>query len=282
MTETELMLTSILNCRRVDLYVNRPELTAGQRTWLEQIKERRASGEPLQYLLGEAEFCGLTLAVDGRVLIPRPETELLVEAVISAFSDGQKDIPANILDLGTGSGNIVVSLAKHFPGSSITAVDVSAGALNVARKNARVHTADANIAFVRGCMLDILNGAVPLMRKFDVVVSNPPYIPSFQISSLPEDVRREPLLALDGGEDGLKFIRPLIARTAELLAPQGILAVEIGDGQANAVAELFHNSSGWLSGVFIKDYRATERIAVLSKGGTWPIEKCGLLTIQPI
>lgn len=281
MNETELMLTSIRRCRRVDLYVDRSPLALEEERLFHAMQERRAAGEPLQYILGSTEFCGLNFVVDERVLIPRPETEILVEAATALLkSKGKTLSPLKVLDLGTGSGNIAVSLAKFLPEVSVSAVDLSPDSLNVAQMNARIHDVESRVSFFRRSMLNVLDD-VDLIEKerFDALVTNPPYIPRHQLSSLPEDVRHEPPAALDGGEDGLTFIRPLIERGAALLKTDGFLMVEIGDGQAGAVAKLSRRVS-WAQKFFISDYRGTERILVLSKDADVSVKIFGLLNVQ--
>lgn len=283
MTETELMLTSIRRCRRVDLYVDRSPLAPEEERLFHSMQERRAAGEPLQYILGSTEFCGLNFVVDERVLIPRPETEILVEAAAVLLNAKDKTLsPLKILDLGTGSGNIAVSLAKCLPEALVSAVDVSADSLNVAQTNARIHHVESRVSFFRRSMLNVLDDVdLTEPERFDALVTNPPYIPRHQLSLLPTDVKQEPLGALDGGEDGLTFIRPLIQRGAALLKTDGFLMMEIGDGQAGAVAELSRRAS-WAQRFFINDYRGTERILVLCKDAGVSVKIFGLLNVQSI
>ena len=187
---------------------------------------RRETGEPLQYVLGEADFMGHTFSVDGRVLIPRPDTETLCQAAIGRLARGGR-----MLDIGTGSGALAVSVALACERASVTAVDISAGALGVARTNGEA--LGAQVEWLQSDLFAALGG-----RVFDVIVSNPPYIPSGELKGLQTEVRREPRLALDGGPDGLDFYRRIVAALPGYLAVGGALLLEVGDGQAVDVAAL--------------------------------------------
>ncbi len=259
MTEKELMLTSILDCRRTDLYVDAPTLTRRQEGRLAEMQQRRQGGEPLQYILNECEFMGLSLAVDPRVLIPRPETELLVEKVIEK-AKGITRRPLEICDIGTGSGNIAISLAKYVEDSFVTAVDVSRDALLLAQQNAQRHGVDHKIKFIHEDMMTFLSSEKP---SYDVIVSNPPYIPADQMNRLPLDVQKEPWMALDGGPGGMDYYRMIIAKGAQHLKHGGFLILEIGDGQRAEIEALFQQNPEYSGFNFFKDYRGTDRIVVL-------------------
>jgi len=260
--EKELMLTSILGCSRTDLYAKDVVLTPDQEQKLIQMQKRRKQGEPLQYILGECDFIGIPIKVDERVFIPRPETEILVDAIIERIKQFSKDYC--ILDLGTGSGNIAVSLAKYVPRSTIDAVDISFGALEVAKENAKKNNVGNKIHFIHADMIDYLEN-VSRKEKYDVIVSNPPYIPSSQIGLLPEDVRREPQVALNGGFDGLEFYRIIIKNSVKTLKEDGFLFFEMGDGQKNALEMIFDQSECFRHLHFIKDYTKVDRIVVARK-----------------
>ncbi len=257
MTEQELMLTSLLDCERINLYVDRKPLGASDQNRFEQMRKRREQGEPLQYILGCCEFFGMKFFVDNRVLVPRPETELLVEEVLKRM-DKQKSL--NILDLGTGSGNIAISLAKFLPRSQVTAVDVSWDALKLSKDNARFHALDDKINFVHQDMAVYLQGQEE--KLFDIIVSNPPYIARSKLNSLPKDVQQEPKIALDGGEDGLDFYKIIIAHAGRFLKDGGFLFLEIGDGQRAAVEQIFRDHPICQNVEFFKDYSGGDRVAV--------------------
>jgi len=253
MTEQELILTHIRNCRRVDLYADPRPLTMEEQFHLEHILAERRCGKPLQYLLGECEFMGLKFTVNPSVLVPRPETELLVELAIEKIKD--KKEPSRILDIGTGSGNIAVSLAKFIPNAVITALDCSVEALAVARQNAKASEVEHRIGFFEADIFSVF----ALQNKFDLIISNPPYIPSHEIKNLPLDVQQEPRLALDGGEDGLKFYRHIFSYAVKHLTEGGCLLMEIGDGQSPALERILQIYPE-LSFEFHKDYKETDRI----------------------
>lgn len=200
---------------------------------------RRAEGEPVARLIGEKEFWGMALALVPETLVPRPDTETLVDEALArlrerapAASPEDAAPPPLVADIGTGSGAIIVALGKQFPASRRFAVDQSAGALEVARANAARH--DVAVEFLQGDLLEPLRAHGP----FDLLAANLPYIPSAQLAGLPPEVRAEPAAALDGGPDGLELVRRLIAAAPALLARGGALVLEIGAGQAHATAEL--------------------------------------------
>jgi len=252
MSEDEIILTHILQCRPIDLAVNSLALTTLQQEKFEHFKRQRLAGEPLQYILGTCNFMGLELAVNSSVLIPRPETEQLVDAALKCFKSG------HALDLGTGSGNIAIALAKFVPQSKIISVDISPQALELAMTNARQHKVQDRIQFIYDDFL------VPLRAKrndlFDLIISNPPYIPTSQLSSLPRDVQKEPVMALDGGEDGLKYSRIIIKYTPPLLRTGACLMMEFGDGQAEALKKLIEAQGAFSSIEIIQDLAGRDRI----------------------
>ncbi len=252
MSEDEIILTHILKCRRIDLHLNKPVLTPEQQQRFGEYVERRRAGEPLQYVLGVAHFYGLEFKVNPNVLVPRPETEILVEEALRRFKG------SSILDVGTGSGNIAVTLAKHIPQARVVAIDISEDALAVARKNAVAHGVADRIDFVRA---DILQWLTP-GQAFDMVISNPPYIPSGQIASLPMDVQKEPRMALDGGEDGLKFCQMLIKSSPPLLRKGGCLMMEFGDGQGFALRALCEQTRAFSHIEILHDLNGKERIII--------------------
>jgi len=248
----ELLLAHLLEKRRLDLYLEfERELDEATLEKLREMVKRRAAGEPLQYITGEAEFCGLKFAVDQRVLIPRPETELLVEVVV-------RRKPDKIVDVGTGSGCIAVALAKKLPESEITAIDTSAEALEVARENAKRNNLEKKVRFLQSDLL----GKLPDSFAADAIVSNPPYIASGDWARLPKEVKDfEPVRALVAGEDGLEVIHRLAMNARRVLSPSGFVALEIGAGQRAAVAELF-GKNGFDVVEVVEDLQGHERVVV--------------------
>ncbi len=233
---SEVLLSHVLGCDRVRLYVDldRP-LSKDELTKYRALIERRLSGEPTQYLTGRREFYGRTFAVDPRVLIPRPETELLVEAILREVP---KDAPSRLLDLCTGSGCVALSLAAERPQASVWATDLSPEACSLARQNAEALGVGARVTLREGDLF----APVPPDAKFDAIASNPPYIPTEQIAGLSEEVRKEPRLALDGGADGLDLIRRIAAAAPGFLKPGGQLALEIAEDQGVRVADLLKDA----------------------------------------
>lgn len=226
------------------------ELTADQLTTYEQWTVRRAMHEPVQYIVGEQEFFGLALRVTPDVLIPRPETEHLVEALLTRVS---RDASLRIVDVGTGSGAIAVALAHALPLASVIALDVSSAALAVAEENAKLHGVAERIRFVESDLLGAVAG-----ERFDAVVSNPPYVPEGEV--LEEQVRLfEPASALYAGASGLDVYRRLIPQAWDVLKPDGWLLMEIGHGQREALAALL---AGWSDVGFVDDLQGIPRVAL--------------------
>lgn len=200
--------------------------------------EKRREGLPLQYITGHQEFMSLDFIVSPSVLIPRADTEILVERVIDWVGECKKD-RVSILDIGTGSGCIAVSLAYYLKDSLVTAVDICGDALKIARINAEKAGVEERVAFVGSNLFDALKGRE---KAFDVIVSNPPYIAGDEISGLQREVRlHEPMKALYGGEDGLDFYRSITEGAIKFLKPGGLLAFEVGHTQAYDVARLMEN-----------------------------------------
>lgn len=253
--DAEVLLSHILGKSRLYLYTNFDQpMTQGELASFREAVKRRAMRIPVAYIIGSKEFMGLDFAVSPAVLIPRPDTEILVEAALARLSD--KPEPA-IADLGTGSGAIIISmLAKLVDGSGV-AVDISAAALAVAQKNAVRHGVDSRLEFRQGDLFGPLTG-----KKFDAILSNPPYIPEADITGLSAEVQQEPYQALAGGKDGLDFYRRIVTHAAGYLKPEGFLAVEVGINQAGLVGALADAASGLVQEAIIKDYAGIERVVV--------------------
>lgn len=235
--EADLLLAGVLKLPRVKLYSewDRPLEPAEVQQYREIIL-KRVQGWPLAYLTGKKSFLSWEFKVTPAVLIPRPETELLVETVVDTVK-GSEGLTG--VDVGTGSGIIAISLAKLLPGSKWYAVDLSPEALAVAEANAVEMGVSQQIRFITG---DLLEPVSALGEKFNIIVSNPPYISSVIISTLQPEVRREPVMALDGGPDGLDAYRKLLPQARNLLVDQGILAVEHGHDQRVPLEELYKKS----------------------------------------
>lgn len=263
MTETELILTSIRNCRRVDLYVDLKPLDSFQAKQLEEFQQRRENREPLQYILGSCEFMDYKLLVDPRALIPRPETEILVEAVLQK-TRSMANRPLNILDLGTGSGNIAIALATHIKECRVTAVDFFKGCLDLTALNARMNSVEEKLQFVESDLFSALQ-TERWQEQFDIIVSNPPYIPTQELDELPGEVRYEPRAALDGGEDGLDFYRRIFTECHAFLKPKGWLVLEIGSLQANDLERMLSSFAHLELREIRKDFCQRDRVVIIQR-----------------
>lgn len=247
--EAEWLLCAATGLDRVGLYLNfeRP-LNETELSAYRNMVARRGRREPLQHILGTQEFFGLEFEVSPQVLIPRHDTETLVTAALEAAPDATL-----VLDVGTGSGCIAVAIARHLSGAHVTAIDISAAALEVAQRNAERNA--VKVEFLHGSLLEPVAG-----RVFDLIVSNPPYISSADIAGLEPEVKHgDPRQALDGGEDGLDIYRRLIPAAEEHLVSGGWLLVEVGAGQAADVAGLF-SGAGFGSIRALPDPGGIERV----------------------
>ncbi len=331
--DAELLLAHVLKCKRIDLYMQFEKIVSEQdRATYKSLIERRATREPLQYIMGETEFWGLTIKVTPDVLIPRSETELLVEHVLNcvkerrgSFDDSprspdsqqplknnqdqgvsgeeyilspiqdeylalpvrveltagndlaaleQDQLPVSakdpllsltILEIGTGSGCISIALAKNLPQAHIIATDISPKALEVARKNIRHHALDTRIQLVESNLAPWEDFQKKNLQ-FDLIVSNPPYIPAAEIPTIqPEVSQHEPHLALSGGESGLDIIEKIHEHVIPFLKPQAFLMMEIGEGQAKVLKEKYENHPTLPYLESIKDYQGIERIVCFKK-----------------
>jgi release factor glutamine methyltransferase len=259
--QTELLLAHLLSMPRMKLYLNFERKLS--QTDLDNFRERvrrRGQREPLQHILGSVSFCGLELAVNRNVLIPRPETELLAEQGWKFLNsiNPQYSSPS-CLDLGTGSGCLAIAVAVHCPTAQIVATDISVEALELARQNAaRLNVVD-RIDFSQGDTFTPLHSP----KLFDLIISNPPYIPTVEISALQVEVRdHDPRQALDGGPDGRAFYRRIAAEARPFLKPDGKIMVEFGDGQAASIREIFE-SQKWIVEAIIEDYTQRPRMLIV-------------------
>jgi release factor glutamine methyltransferase len=257
----EILLAHTLGVRRVDLYIqyDRP-LEAHELEIFKGLIQRRVQREPVAYIVGNKEFWSMDLKVTPDVLIPRPETETLVEAALTIVTPRPGTAPLKIMDLGTGSGAIVLAMASERPEQIFFAVDRSEKALAVAQDNARMHELDKALTFLQGNWFDPVRD---LGRYFDVIVSNPPYIASHEFKMLPPEITQyEPREALDGGRDGLEAIRLIIKQASDHMVAQGWLIFEIGYDQWAAVEKLIAGSGAYSDWAVIKDYSGYNRVVM--------------------
>jgi release factor glutamine methyltransferase len=239
----ELLLMHAAGCDREFLY-SHPEHTLSQEQVAQYLAliERRAAGVPTQYLTGKQEFWDLEFEVNPAVLIPRPETEHVIEVALERLGEARRGNPLRVADIGTGSGCIAIALAKELHAAMIYATDISSAALEVARRNAARHGVADRIKFVECNLLD----GVSDPAQFDLIVSNPPYIGRAEMESLQKEVRdQEPHVALFAGEDGLALYSPLSTQAAARLASGGLLVLELGISQFEPVGDMLDASRGW-------------------------------------
>lgn len=256
--EVQILIEAAFKITREQFWIRKNQtISAGVelRTFYRYLN-RRLKGEPIAYILGKKEFYGETFYVNRNVLIPRPETEILVENAIQLAKDLPGE-PLEILDIGAGSGNISILLATHTR-ANVTAVETSEKALYVLKKNIRFHRAAERVQAVRADLVPPFCGE----GCFDMIVSNPPYVPEGEWQKLEPSVREyEPKIALVGGEDGLEVIRPIVEKTPQFLKPRGKLLMEIGYNLYEPVKQIFAGS-GFSSFQFIKDYNQVYRIVI--------------------
>ncbi len=256
--QIELLLAHVLQMPRLKLYLNfeRP-LAEAELAALRELVRRRSNREPLQHLVGSVSFCGFEIAVNRAVLIPRPETELLAERAWQFLSTSNSQ-PSTCLDFGTGSGCLAIAIAAKCPTATVTALDVSPEAIEVARANVERNGVANRVQFVCGEGLTALLAAT----RFDLIVANPPYVPTAEIAVLEPEVRYfDPRRALDGGTDGLDCIRQLAAGGAALLQSHGCLMLEFGDGQGGAVKAVF-DAGGWRTEAPVADLSGRARFLI--------------------
>jgi release factor glutamine methyltransferase len=256
--QTELLLAHLLKLPRMKLYLNFDRvLTPAETGALRELVKRRGQREPLQHITGSTSFCGYEIAVSRHALVPRPETELLAELGWQFLSTLNHQ-PSTALDFGTGTGCIAIALAAKCPNAKTTALDISTDALALAKQNAAQNKVAERIEFVQGDGF----GALPAGTQFDLIISNPPYIPSAEIETLQPEVRDfDPRGALDGGTDGLDFYRMLAAQAKAFLKPDGKIMLEFGDGQADALKTIFENEK-WIVEAVKDDYSQRARILI--------------------
>ena len=265
--EAEVLLRTALGVDRTGFLASLGQAVPNDRLQAaEELLARRLGGEPLAYIVGAREFYSLDFAVGPSVLIPRQETEHLVDAVVE-HSRHRGGPPLDVADVGTGSGAIAVAVAHHLPAATVYATDVSGPALEVADANRRRHRVADRVHLREGDLLDALPGPV------DVIVSNPPYIPTGDLASLPPDVRREPVEALDGGPDGLSVTRHLIRGAPACLRPGGRLLVEIAPEQLSPVIAEASEAFPGADVSFERDLSGNPRLLVVDTPGPATVQE---------
>jgi len=259
MNEAELLFSQVLGLSRPDLYLKRnAALEKSKSLEIAEVLKRRINGEPLAYILGKIEFMGLDFKVTPEVLIPRQETEILVDEALRIARGFKKRI-LTILDIGTGSGCIAIALAKNLAYARIDAIDISPEALKVAQGNAREHEVEVN--FVQSNLFE--NNALK-PAGYDLIISNPPYVATSEIDQLAPEVRQEPWLALEAGHDGLAFYRRIACNSARYLKDNGYLMLEMGFNQHEAVRNIFEASDFKVIKV-TPDYQDINRVIIMQR-----------------
>lgn len=251
----EILLAEILKCKRLELYLafDKPLAENEIQIYREAIR-KRGLRIPLQYIVGSVEFYGLKLIVNQNVLIPRPETELLVEKIINE-SDNSANL--KILDIGVGSGNISLTILKNLPNANVVAIDISESALEVAKQNAELNSLQDRIEFK---LFDIIKDNLNSLGKYDLIVSNPPYVSENDFKSLePELKLHEPKIALTDNSNGISFYKHIVEVSDQILNKPGKIYFELGKGQSNQVQNLFEQK-GFNNITVIKDYSGIDRI----------------------
>ncbi len=273
--DSEILLAHILRIKRLDLYLNQKKgLDDSTRRIYSKMIRRRMRRVPVAYIIGKKEFMGLDFMVTPETLIPRPETEFLVDNVIERIeSISPENLPVKfsrnetigrVIDLGTGCGNIAISIAKMVPNCRVYATDIKSSILDVARYNAMCHGVRDRLVLLKGSLFEPF-WDMDLWGKVDFVVSNPPYIMSHQLTKLAEEVKREPRLALDGGPDGLRFYRSIVPQSKIFLRSGGYLVLEIDESIKFQVLNLVERESIFTSPKLINDYAGLARVCLARK-----------------
>ncbi len=251
----ELLLADILKCKRLELYLmyDRP-LTEKELTEYREYLKRRSTFEPAQYIIGTVEFYGLEFKVSPAVLIPRPETEILVEAVINSVN---KEDELRIMDIGSGSGNISIAIAVNLPNAFVTGIEISESAIKVAEENLKKYDLNKRVSFLN---YDILSVNRDELSDFDIIVSNPPYVSKADYDKVQKEILNyEPNIAVTDFDDGYKFYREIISLSAQILKPNGKIFLEIAQGQSKKISE-FMKENNFKEISIVQDYQKIDRV----------------------
>jgi len=262
--EAEILLSYFLKMNRSKMYLNGDrELKNKEKLQLEDMIEKRIKKIPLQYITKHQEFMGMDFLVEKGVLIPRPETEILVEEAIKKLKNYKYSDNLEVADLGTGTGVIAISIAKFTEDVIIYATDISKNSLQIALKNAKKHDCKDKIIFLQGDLFEPFIGRIK-KNSLDGIISNPPYIDSYDFKSLPPEIKNnEPKIALSGGIDGLDYYRKIMRKSLQYLKKNGFLALEVGLNQSQAVEELILKENNFDEDIEItKDYLGIERVVI--------------------
>ena len=262
--ETEILLSYFLKMNRSSIYINSDrELKVAEKLELVDMVKKRLKRIPIQYITRHQEFMGMDFLVESGVLIPRPETEILVEEVIKRLKNYKYSDNIKVADLGTGAGVIAISIANFINNITVYATDISKKSLQIALKNTQKHDCKDKIIFLQGDLFKPFKNKIEKL-SLEAIISNPPYIDSYDFKSLPPEVKNnEPKIALFGGIDGLDYYRKIIRKSPQYLKKKGFLALEVGAGQARKVKELILKENNFNQDIeIIKDYLGIERVVI--------------------
>ena len=251
----ELLLADVLNCKRLELYLmyDRPLKEKELNEYRDYLK-RRSTFEPAQYIIGTVEFCGLEFKVSPAVLIPRPETEILVENIINSVNEEDE---LHIMDIGSGSGNISIAIAVNLPNAFVTGIEISKSAIAVAEENLKNNDVNKRVSFLN---LDILSENIDELSDFDIIVSNPPYVSKEDYGKIQKEILNyEPDIAVTDFFDGFKFYRKIISLASQVLKPKGKIFLEIGQGQSKIINEIMKENS-FKEITTVQDYQKIDRV----------------------
>jgi len=258
--EAEVLLSEVLEVGKLDLYLENFEINNLKLSKLRYFLRMRCEHIPIQYLIKKVFFYGLEFKVTEEVFIPRPETEIIVEAVLNIIRDKSMLNP-QLVDIGTGCGNIAISLTKHITSCKMTATDISKISLKIAKDNTKRYNLINKITFLEGDLFKPLD----IKRKKDIIISNPPYISLNELDNLQSEVNKEPKLALFGGKDGLYFYKNIINEAPLYLKSSGFLVLELAKDRANPVKDAIKDSLHFRNPTFIKDYNGINRVVIAEK-----------------
>ena len=262
--ETEILLSYFLKMNRSSIYINSDrELKVAEKLELVDMVKKRLKRIPIQYITRHQEFMGMDFLIESGVLIPRPETEILVEEAIKKIKNYKYSDNIKVADLGTGAGVIAISIANFINNITVYATDISKKSLQIALKNAQKHDCKDKIIFLQGDLFKPFKNKIEKL-SLEAIISNPPYIDSYDFKSLPPEVKNnEPKIALFGGIDGLDYYRKIIRKSPQYLKKKGFLALEVGAGQARKVKELILKENNFNQDIeIIKDYLGIERVVI--------------------
>jgi len=265
--EAEILLSYFLEMNRSEIYLNSNRILKDiEKKQLEGKIQKRINKIPLQYITKHQEFMGMDFLVEKGVLIPRPETEILVEEAIKKIQNYKYSNNIKVVDLGTGAGVIAISIANFINNITVYATDISKKSLQIALKNAQKHDCKNKIIFLHGDLFEPFENKIEKL-SLEAIISNPPYIDSYDFKSLPPEVKdNEPKIALYGGIDGLDYYRKIIRESPQYLKKKGFLALEVGAGQARKVKELILKENNFTQDIeIIKDYLGIERVVIADR-----------------